>query len=126
MAVTNPFRHIHVLYECLCTHEDLKVRKMHTYGNWPNRTWIFCSSSSSSVELAYHQSGTSNLDGFYTKRLPSVAYMTLDQENLRNFTQNCKLNFVGRHFLYMHVHSTFHRKVGAGVEGDGARANTSK
>ena len=34
---------------------------------------------------------------------------------------------VGSHFLFVHVHSTFHRKMGlkcAGVEGDRACANT--
>ena len=60
-----------------------------TYGNWPTALLFIISSSSSSVELAYRQSGTSNLDGFYIKRLLSIACVILDQENLRNFTQNC-------------------------------------
>ena len=39
--------------------------------------------------------------------------------------------FVGSHFLYVHVHSTFYRKVGlkrtsTGVEGGGACVNTRK
>ena len=75
-----------------------------TYGNWSNRTFeTFCSSfSSNSVELAYRQSGTSTLLGFYMKRLLYVAYVILDQENLRNFagTINREISlFVGSHFI---------------------------
>ena len=73
-----------------------------TNGNWPNPFFGFfvhLSSSSSSVKLAYRQSGS---DGFYTKRLLSVACVILDQENLRNFTQNL---FLESHFLYVHVRS---------------------
>ena len=71
--------------------KTLTVRKIHGYNHLrklakPN-FGIFCSSSS--VELAYRKSGTSAHDGFYTKRLLSVACVILDQENLRNSTQSC-------------------------------------
>ena len=77
--------------------KTLKVRKIHsymTYRNGPTPFFgFFCSSSSSSssIELAYCQSATSTLDGFYTKQLLSVAGVTLDQQNLRNLTQSCVL-----------------------------------
>ena len=68
----------------------------------------FCSSSSSSsssIELAYRQSGTSTLDGFYTKRLLSVPCVILDQEKLHKFTPTVYIKnfplFVGSHFLYV-------------------------
>ena len=62
-----------------------------TYRNWPNLFWgFFCSLFSfNSVDLAYRQSGTSTLDGFYTKQLLSIAWVILDQEIPRNFTGNC-------------------------------------
>ena len=72
--------------------KTLKVRKIHSYSDLQKLVKPhFCSSSfssSSSVELAYRQSATSTLDGFYTKRLLSVACVILDQENLRNFTRS--------------------------------------
>ena len=50
-----------------------KVRKIHSYNDLRKLAkQHFCCSSSPSVELAYRQSGTSTLDGFYTKRLLSV------------------------------------------------------
>ena len=105
-GVTSPFRHIHVPYEGFCTH------KVHSYNNlWKSAKqhfWIFYLLLSS-VELAYCQSGTSTLDGFYTKRLLSVVCVILDQQNLCNFTRNSL--FVGSYFLNVHAHFTFHRKV---------------
>ena len=68
--------------------KTLKVRKIHSYSDLRKLAKPhFCSSSSSSVELTYRQSGASNLDGFCTKRLLSVLCVILDQENLRNFTR---------------------------------------
>ena len=65
-----------------------KVRKIHSYTDLRKLAKPhFCSSSSSSIELAYRKSGTSNRDGFCTKRLLSVLCVILDQENLRNFTR---------------------------------------
>ena len=64
------------------------------------------------------------------KRLNSLVCVILDQENLGTFMYNCKnreILFVGSDFLYVHVHSTFHTKVGlklVGIEGGGARAST--
>ena len=99
--------------------KTLEVRKIHSYNDLRKLAKPhFCSSSSSSIELAYRKSGTSILLGFYMKRLLSVLCVILDQENPRNFTRKCKSkNFlicstVGSHFLFVHVHSTFHIKVG--------------
>ena len=79
--------------------KTLRVRKIHSYNDLrklaKEHFWVFCSSLSSSfsssVELAYRQSGTSSLNGFFTKRFLSVVCVILDQENLRNFT----------HFLFV-------------------------
>ena len=103
---TRPFFHIEWLrtpkrdsYKPFYTHEHIlrvilyplrpskcvKDAATLTYGNRPNRTFgNFCSSFSSSVELAYRKSGTSTLLGFYMKRLLSLSCVILDQENLRN------------------------------------------
>ena len=74
--------------------KTFKVPKIHSYSDLRKLAKPhFCSSSSSSssnsVELAYRKSGTSTVLGFYMKRLLSLAYVILDQENLRNFTRNC-------------------------------------
>ena len=83
-------RTLRVLLYPLRSLQYVKYTATITYGNWPNRIFgFFCSSSSSSVKLAYCQSATSTRDGFYPKRLLSVACIILEQENLRNFTQNC-------------------------------------
>ena len=112
--------------------KTLKVRKIHSYNdlqNWPHTPfWIFCSSSSSSVELAYCKSGTTTLLGFCMKRLLSVLCVILDQENLRNFTPKCIIeNFlicsfvVGSHFLIgTHAACILGSSARAGVEGGGA------
>ena len=63
-----------------------EVRKIHSYNDYRKLAkphfWIFLFIifSSSSVELAYRQSGPSILDGFYTKRLHSVAWVILYSE----------------------------------------------
>ena len=76
----------------LVSTKTLKVRKIHSYNDLQKLVKPhFCSSSSSSVKLAYRQSATSTLDGFYTKRLLSVACVILEQQNLCNFTQSCVL-----------------------------------
>ena len=116
--------------------QQVKYTATMTYGNWPNRIFgFFCSSfSSSSVELAYRQSGTSTRDGFYTKRLLSVACVILDQQNLRNFTQSCVLEKFP--YLLEAIFRTctciprFIERRGSsarvrGVEWGGARANTN-
>ena len=76
------------------SNKTLKVRKIHSYNDLqklvkPHFCSSSSSSSSSSIELAYCQSVASTLNGFYTKRLLSVACVILDQQNLRNFTQSC-------------------------------------
>ena len=114
------------------THE---VRKIHSYNDLQKLVKPHFSSSSSSVKLAYCPSATSTRDGFYTKRLLSVACVILDQENLRNFTQSC----ITEDFPYLleaifcmctcnHVSQKggAQARGSAGVEGGGARANTSK
>ena len=78
--------------------ETLKVRKIHSYNDLQKLVKPhFYSSSSSSVELAYCPSTTSTLDGFYTKRLLSVACVVLDQQNLCNFTES----FITQDFPYL-------------------------
>ena len=123
--------------------KTLKVRKIHSYNdlrNLPHPLFgFFCSSSSSSsnsVELAYRKSGTSTVLGFYMKRLLSLACVILDQENLRNFTHNCRIaNFPYLSeaiFCVVTCISRFIERWGssarrsAGLEAGGARANTSK
>ena len=105
--------------------KTLKVRKIHSYNDLRKLVKPhFCSSSSSSVELAYRQSGTSNLDGFYTKRLLSVLCVILDQEHLCNFTQtvNRKISlFVGSHFVPCFIEGGAQAR--ARVEVGGARAS---
>ena len=68
----------------------LIVRKIHNYNDLQKLVKPhFCSSSSSSsIELAYRQSATSTLDGFYTEQLFSIACVILDQANICNFTQS--------------------------------------
>ena len=87
------------------------------------------SSSSKSVELAYCKIGTSIYSPwslYETTPFPCLCVI-LDQENLCNFTPNHRTSlFVGSHFLFVHMHSTFYRKVGlkyTGVKGGGAHAS---
>ena len=71
--------------------KTLEVRNIHSYNDLRKLAKPhFCSSSSSSIELAYRKSGTSILLDFYMKRLLSVLCVILDQENLRNFTRKRK------------------------------------
>ena len=61
------------------------------------------------------------------KELLSLAHLIPDKENLCNFMHNYL--FVGSYFLFVHVHSTFHRKLGlkhVEVEVGGACTNRSK
>ena len=119
--------------------KTLKVRKIHSYNDLRKLPhppfWIFCSSSSSSVKLAYRKSGISTVLGFYMKRLLSLACVILDQENLRNFTQGSVI--VNFPYLLEAISiwsraSRFIERWGssarrsAGVEAGGARAKTSK
>ena len=63
--------------------KTLEVRKIHSYNDLRKLAKLhFCSSSSSSIELAYRKSGTSILLGFYMKRLLSVFCVILDQTSL--------------------------------------------
>ena len=64
-----------------------------TYRNWSNRTFVhhLLLFLLLQLKLAYCPSATSTLDGFYTKRLLSVACVILDQQNLCNFIQSCVL-----------------------------------